>query len=703
MFCRKCGAKIPDESEFCPECGTKIVRKAGSNDNNGTASNKASGPSAPNPAVPNQAPPKQTAPKQAPPRQAVPNPAPAPMPNPFPAEPKKKKLWPIFLCMGLVVILIAGACGFLGLQVLKKNKTQQFEQEYVAVENQLKKYSYENISEYKQLMSDCEDAVQTKATKEFAGLSEKLKAASAEIEELHTVIEEAKTKQESLSGATGGFVMDEARQSEYNSLVKKYTKAVDNLDKDSILSLSKELDEFITQLQEENKTKAESSYNSLLNADLTNAYESEKQIIQTYQTQVKEKMDAGDYIGASESLQKWQKVIDSINGQTDYNMGVEQVDVSTFPVVKLYVRVEDKNTGEAIDDLKADSFHLAERMEGSGSFTEKTIIKAVQLDEVENLNINMVADISGSMSGSALTAAKNVMNSFLSGIQFQIGDKASLITFADQVYTNIGFTSDYNQISNTINSLGASGSTAFYDALYVAVNQTAMQSGAKCIIAFTDGQDNMSKCDPAIITELAIRYKIPIFIIGIDPSLDTYTMNSIANSTGGFYRNVNDISDMSEIYSAIYRQQKEMYLLEYETLNPDATTAVRSVTVNYSDDQVTARNAYEFVPAVYMEATVSQAQLFTNDFVIYDSDSRYITAADLALLTQEQLRLARNEIYARRGRLFKDAYLQDYFNQKSWYQGTISPDAFRETMFNDYERANAYFIADYERLKGYLQ
>ena len=661
MFCRKCGAKIPDESEFCPECGTKIVRTTQ----------------------------RQAAPKPAP--------APAPMPAPAPAEPKKKKLWPIFLGLGLAVILVAGVCGFLGLQVIKNKKTQQFEQEYAVVEEQLKKYSYENISEYKQLMSDCEDAAQAKATKDYSGLSEKLKAASVEIEELHTVIEEAKTKQESLSGATGGFVMDESRQAEYDNLVKKYTKAVDNLDKDSILSLSKELDEFITQLQEE------SSYNSLVNADLANAYESEKKIIQTYQTEVKQKMDSGDYIGATESLQKWQKVVDAIHGQTDYDMGVEQVDVSTFPIVKLYVRVEDKNTGEAVDDLKADSFHLAERMEGSGSFTEKTIIKAVQLDEVENLNINMVGDISGSMSGSALTAAKNVMNSFLSGIQFQIGDKASLITFADQVYTNIGFTSDYGQISSTINSLSASGSTAFYDALYVAVNQTAMQSGAKCIIAFTDGQDNMSKCDPAIITELAIRYKIPIFIIGIDPSLDTYTMDSIANSTGGFYRNVNDISDMSEIYSAIYRQQKEMYLLEYETLNPDAAAAVRSVTVNYSDDQVTARNAYDFVPSVYMEATVSQAQLFTNDFVIFDSDTRYITAADLAMLSQEQLRLARNEIYARRGRLFKDTYLQDYFNQKSWYQGTIAPDAFSETMFNDYERANAYFIADYERLKGYLQ
>lgn len=678
MFCRKCGAQLPDEAEFCPECGNPVKGAA------------------------KQTPPPAPEQKKVQPAAGTKAPSPAPsMPQP-PQKSGKKKLWPVFLCIGLVLVILAGAGGFFGLQYMKKVKTDQFMVQYEQVQEQLKQYSYEGISEYKELMSDCEDAVAGKAVKQYSELSKRLTEASAGIEELHTVIEDAKQKQESL-GNVGGVVMDEAQQSKYDGLLKKYNKAVDNLDKDSILSLSKELDEFIGEIQEENRVRVESSFNTLAGVDLTNAYESEKQIIQTYQNEVKEKMDAGDYIGASESLEKWEKMVDSIHGQSDYEMGVEQVDVSQFPLVKLYVRVEDKNTQEAVDDLKEESFHLAERVEGSNEFTEKTILKAVQLDEVENLNINMVADISGSMSGRALTAAKNVMNSFLSGIQFQIGDKASLITFADQVYTNIGFTSDYGQISSTINSLDANGGTAFYDALYVAVNQTAMQSGAKCIIAFTDGMDNVSKCDPSIVTELAIRYRIPIFIIGIDPSLDINVMNSIADSTGGFYRNVNDISSMSEIYAAIYRQQKEMYLLEYETLNPDAATATRAVNVNYSDEKVTARNSYEFIPSVYMEATVSQAMLFTNDFVIFDSDSRYITAADLAQLNQEQLRLARNEIYARRGRLFKDTYLQDYFNQKPWYHGTIAPDAFQESMFNDYEKANAYFIADYERLKGYLQ
>lgn len=96
--------------------------------------------------------------------------------------------------------------------------------------------------------------------------------------------------------------------------------------------------------------------------------------------------------------------------------------------------------------------------------------------------------------------------------------------------------------------------------------------------------------------------------------------------------------------------------------------------------------------------------MFVNDFIIYDSDKRYLTAADLDRLTPEQLRLARNEIYARKGRMFYSDDLQNYFNSKSWYQPSIEPDDFQDNiMFNSFERANAYFIADYERLKGYIK
>ncbi len=76
------------------------------------------------------------------------------------------------------------------------------------------------------------------------------------------------------------------------------------------------------------------------------------------------------------------------------------------------------------------------------------------------------------------------------------------------------------------------------------------------------------------------------------------------------------------------------------------------------------------------------------DYILSDSSSRYLTRDELSGLSAEELRLARNEIYARHGRKFDDTELQSYFNGKDWYEGTINPDDFKESMLNEYEKAN---------------
>ncbi len=51
--------------------------------------------------------------------------------------------------------------------------------------------------------------------------------------------------------------------------------------------------------------------------------------------------------------------------------------------------------------------------------------------------------------------------------------------------------------------------------------------------------------------------------------------------------------------------------------------------------------------------------------------------------------IAKNEIFARRGRKFKNAELQNYFNGKNWYRGLIESDDFNpDTMLSDVEKAN---------------
>ena len=83
------------------------------------------------------------------------------------------------------------------------------------------------------------------------------------------------------------------------------------------------------------------------------------------------------------------------------------------------------------------------------------------------------------------------------------------------------------------------------------------------MIAFTDGNDNYSNCTPEDVIQVANRYHVPVFIIGIG-SIDASRISYIAEQTGGKYYSISDVYSMESIYQEIYEMEKEMYLLEFE-------------------------------------------------------------------------------------------------------------------------------------------
>lgn len=89
------------------------------------------------------------------------------------------------------------------------------------------------------------------------------------------------------------------------------------------------------------------------------------------------------------------------------------------------------------------------------------------------------------------------------------------------------------------------------------------------------------------------------------------------------------------------------------------------------------------------------------DYFIYNSGSMYFTEADIMGFTADDCRLARNGIYARMGRKFKDAGLTNYFSQYYWYNPTIEPDSFSDSWLNSYQLANRDLIVSYERRHGF--
>ena len=89
-------------------------------------------------------------------------------------------------------------------------------------------------------------------------------------------------------------------------------------------------------------------------------------------------------------------------------------------------------------------------------------------------------------------------------------------------------------------------------------------------------------------------------------------------------------------------------------------------------------------------APVSESS-YSEDYVLPDSATRVYSVDEIRgmNLSKEQLRIARNEIFARHGRGFNDSGLQSYFNSKSWYKKTYEPGEFEEDMLSSVEKQNA--------------
>ena len=75
-------------------------------------------------------------------------------------------------------------------------------------------------------------------------------------------------------------------------------------------------------------------------------------------------------------------------------------------------------------------------------------------------------------------------------------------------------------------------------------------------------------------------------------------------------------------------------------------------------------------------------------YILPNSSTEYLTWEDYASLSRWELVLARNEIFARHGRLFQNQDIQAYFNSCSWYEGTIAPEDFDTSVMNDIEVQN---------------
>lgn len=101
--------------------------------------------------------------------------------------------------------------------------------------------------------------------------------------------------------------------------------------------------------------------------------------------------------------------------------------------------------------------------------------------------------------------------------------------------------------------------------------------------------------------------------------------------------------------------------------------------------------------------TVEKAQNkpSSNYYILPNSSTENLNKSQVKALSNNELNLAINEVYARNGRIFSTASIAEYFNSQSWYQPKYSAAEFDKNVnLNEYEQYNLKLLIAEQTARG---
>lgn len=208
--------------------------------------------------------------------------------------------------------------------------------------------------------------------------------------------------------------------------------------------------------------------------------------------------------------------------------------------------------------------------------------------DVEGIDIMLAVDVSTSMLAqdfkpNRVEALKVIAQQF---IERRHNDNIGLTIFAGEAYTQCPLTTDHAVLMNLYNSadcnMAARGiiddGTAIGDGIMNAILRLKdSPAKSKVIILLTDGVNNSGNISPQTAAEIAQKYDIRIYTIGIGTTgmapyplptggtvmlpveIDEPTMNKISQETGGRYFRAQKNADLSAVYADIDKMERTKF------------------------------------------------------------------------------------------------------------------------------------------------
>jgi Ca-activated chloride channel family protein len=157
-----------------------------------------------------------------------------------------------------------------------------------------------------------------------------------------------------------------------------------------------------------------------------------------------------------------------------------------------------------------------------------------------SIAVYLVIDISGSMRGEKLQAAKIGLSAFLAQLREERGDAAGLIAFSTEPSIEVGLNNlseNADQLGERIAQLEVQDKTALIDAIRTAGEQLANHADQiRAIVVLTDGMENASRTREEELLSFVRQFGyrgISIYGLAYGDGADLDRLQRLSAATGG--------------------------------------------------------------------------------------------------------------------------------------------------------------------------
>ncbi|HET8645224.1 MAG TPA: VWA domain-containing protein [Vicinamibacteria bacterium] len=174
-------------------------------------------------------------------------------------------------------------------------------------------------------------------------------------------------------------------------------------------------------------------------------------------------------------------------------------------------------------------------------------------------------------------------------------DEAQIVHFNDRVRVAQGFTGDAQLLEQAIRSAQASGGTALYTAVYVALKDLARQRREGevrrlAIVVLSDGEDTASLVSDEQALGLARKSEIGVYGISLrgaqsaaaerhESGLSRFFISALSRETGGEAHFPRAIAQLGTVYERVLEELRSQYSIGYVSNNPRRDGKWRNIVV----------------------------------------------------------------------------------------------------------------------------